>query len=146
MSLNLQRNGGILMNTKLFNEAYAMVKSFHNRRLEMHWRHSIQWVHENIPTFEDTLLVRMCLGDKDVLKVFCNKDRTERDVYVDIHFNRAEDERDELTFISDVNFDLLLMTNTTGIDEDDLIDIAHHYAEGGIALTFDEAYEITHEL
>ena len=134
------------MNTKLFNQAYAMVKGFHNRRLEMHWRHSIQWVHENIPTFEDTLLVRMCLGDKDVLKVFCNKDRTERDVYVDIHFNRAEDERDELTFISDVNFDLLLMTNTTGIDEDDLIDIAHHYAEGGIALTFDEAYEITHEL
>ena len=133
------------MNTKLFNEAYAMVKSFHNRRLEMHWRHSIQWVHENIPTFEDMLLVRMCLGDKDVLKVFCNKDRTERDVYVDIHFNRAEDERDELTFISDVNFDLLLMANTTGIDEDDLIDIAHHYAESGIALTFDEAYEITHE-
>ena len=134
------------MNTKLFNQAYAMVKSFHNRRLEMHWRHSIQWVHENIPTFEDMLLVRMCLGDKDVLKVFCNKDRTERAVYVDITFRRDEDERDELTFLSDVNFDLLLMANTTGMDEDDLIDIAHHYAEGGIALTFDEAYEITHEL
>ena len=133
------------MNTKLFNQAYAMVKSFHNRRLEMHWRHSIQWVHENIPTFEDTLLTRMCLGDKSVLKVFCNKVRNEIDCYVDIHFCREEDERDELTFISDVNFDMLLMVNTTGIDEDDLIDIAHHYAEGGIALTFDEAYEITHE-
>ena len=133
------------MNTKLFNQAYAMVKGFRNRRLEMHWRRSLQWVHENIPTFEDMLLVRMCLGDKDVLKVFCNKDRTERDVYVDITFRRDEDERDELTFLSDVNFDLLLMANTPGIDEDDLIDIAYHYAEGGIALTFDEAYEITHE-
>ena len=133
------------MNTKLFNEANAIVKSFRNRRLEMNFRHSLQWVHENIPTFEDTLLTRICLGDKSVLKVFCNKVRNEIDCYVDIHFNRTEDERDELTFISDVNFDMLLMCNTTGIDEDDLIDIAHHYAESGIALTFDEAYEITHE-
>lgn len=133
------------MNTKLFNQANAIVKSFRNRRLEMNFRHSLQWVHTEIPTFEDTLLTRICLGDKSVLKVFCNKVHNEIDCYVDIHFNRAEDERDELTFISDVNFDLLLMANTTGIDEDDLIDIAHHYAESGIALTFDEAYEITHE-
>lgn len=135
---------------ELFDRVYHTVKSFKNRRLEMHFRRSYDWITTNIPTFRYTFLERIFLGaimnDYTIaLKVFCNKDRTSIEDYIDINFAPVDlDDRNELTRRADINYDLLTMTNITGMDEDDLLEIAQEKAEAGITLTFDAAYYITH--
>jgi hypothetical protein len=134
---------------ELEDRVYRIVKSFKNRRLEMHYRHSYDWVTTNIPTFRYTFLERIFFGTMtgytEALKVFCNKDRTCINDYIDINFAPAElDDRSLLVHTADTNYDLLIMTNVTGMDEDELLEIAHEKAYAGIKLTFDDAYAITH--
>ena len=129
---------------QLFDYVYNTVKSFNNKRLEMNFRRSYDWITTNIPTFRYTFLERAYLGDKEVIKVFCNKARESIDAYIDISFMSIDDDRSTLIRRADRNLDLLIMTNVTAMNEDDLLDIANDYAERGIALTFDEAYYITH--
>lgn len=135
---------------ELFDRVYRTIKSFKNRRLEMHFRRSYDWITTNIPTFRYTFLERIFFGaimnDYTIaLKVFCNKDRTSIEDYIGINFAPVDlDDRNELTRRADINYDLLIMTNVTGMDEDDLLEIAQEKAEAGITLTFDDAYYITH--
>ena len=75
---------------ELEDRVYRIVKSFKNRRLEMHYRHSYDWVTTNIPTFRYTFLEHIFFGTMtgytDALKVFCNKDRTCIDDYIGVSF------------------------------------------------------------
>ena len=63
------------MNTKLFNQAYAIVLGFKNPRLMKHFERSMQWLHDNAPAEEADFLA-WAVENPTALKVFCNKTRT----------------------------------------------------------------------